>query len=548
MELFLQIGFLIIIASALALLLYTLRIPSVIAYILTGILAGYFGFKPASEDIDIMIELGIILLLFLAGLEIKLKGIVELGKKTLIIGEGHDIIMAVVSFILAFFVLKLNMLASFYLAIGLTLSSTIVVVKALTNRKELATPHGKILVGTMVLQDIIAMTALAVFSSLGTGTTILSGLGMMFLKGLIIFFVLIALGRFILPKVFYYAAQSIELLFLVALGWLFLGVSLSGFIGFSTTIGSFLAALAISDLPFSFEITDKVKGLRDFGILLFFLSVGFQLQITKALLLNWQFYMLIVFILLFTPFITSIVAGFLRFTKKEIFIMSTLPTQVSEFTLILITFGFSAGHLSLEIYSMITLVIVATIIFSSLIIENLNKIYKRIQHKIDFIEWKHAEHPPHLKKDLKNHIVIFGFGRLGQYIAEFYKKKKKDVLVVDWEPESMDAAKQLQCLHVFGDAGDSDLWEEIRLDKVDVVISTIGKNQEDDINLIKWMKQNNSKALKIAETNLSENARELYKKGADIVLVHDDLEWNDLKLYLKSNPAKRKKLKKIFEV
>ncbi|MBU89946.1 hypothetical protein CMO94_00260 [Candidatus Woesearchaeota archaeon] len=228
--------------------------------------------------------------------------------------------------------------------------------------------------------------------------------------------------------------------------------------------------------------------------------------------------------------------------------MSTLPTQVSEFTLILITFGFSAGHLSLEIYSMITLVIVATIIFSSLIIENLNKIYKRIQHKIDFIEWKHAEHPPHLKKDLKNHIVIFGFGRLGQYIAEFYKKKKKDVLVVDWEPESMDAAKQLQCLHVFGDAGDSDLWEEIRLDKVDVVISTIGKNQEDDINLIKWMKQNNSKALKIAETNLSENARELYKKGADIVLVHDDLEWNDLKLYLKSNPAKRKKLKKIFEV
>jgi len=313
----LQIGFLIIIASALALLLYTLRIPSVIAYILTGILAGYFGFKPASEDIDIMIELGIILLLFLAGLEIKLKGIVELGKKTLIIGEGHDIIMAVVSFILAFFVLKLNMLASFYLAIGLTLSSTIVVVKALTNRKELATPHGKILVGTMVLQDIIAMTALAVFSSLGTGTTILSGLGMMFLKGLIIFFVLIALGRFILPKVFYYAAQSIELLFLVALGWLFLGVSLSGFIGFSTTIGSFLAALAISDLPFSFEITDKVKGLRDFGILLFFLSVGFQLQITKALLLNWQFYMLIVFILLFTPFITSIVAGFLRFTKKK---------------------------------------------------------------------------------------------------------------------------------------------------------------------------------------------------------------------------------------
>ena len=546
MEIFLQIGILIAISSIIALLLNSIKVPPIISYILVGILAGYFGLKPESEDIKVMIELGIILLLFLAGLEIKLKGFLELGKKTLIVGEGHDVLMGVVGFILAFFVLKLDVLGSFYLAIGLALSSTIVVVKALTNRKELATPHGKILIGTMVLQDIVAMVSLAVFSSLGTEATILSGLGLMFLKGFLVFVSLLILGRYILPKVFYYAAKNIELVFLVALGWLFLGVGFSGLIGFSMTIGAFLAALAISDLPFSFEITDKVKGLRDFGIMLFFLSVGMQLQITNALFANWKFYMLIAFVLLFTPLITATITGFLRFTKKEIFIMSALPTQVSEFTLILMTFGFSAGHISLELYSMITLVIVITIMISSWIIENLNKIYKRIQHKIDFIEWDYAEHPQHIKRDLKNHIVIFGFGRLGQYIADFYRKKRKDVLVIDWQPESIEATKKVKCMHVFGDAGDSDLWDEIRLEKADVVISTIGKNQEDDVNMVRWMMQKNPKALKIFETNITENARELYKLGADVVLVHDDLEWNDLMLYLKSSEAKRKRLKKTF--
>jgi len=101
---------------------------------------------------------------------------------------------------------------------------------------------------------------------------------------------------------------------------------------------------------------------------------------------------------------------------------------------------------------------------------------------------------------------------------------------------------------VYGDAGDTDVWEEISLDKADAVISTIGENPEDDMRLIKWMKKHNPKALKIVETNDPKEARQLYKSGADIVLVQDYLEWNDLESYLKANSAKRKTLKKIFEV
>jgi len=546
--LFLQFGLLIIFASLLALVLNKLKIPPVISYIFAGLIGGIYGLRPGAEFVDIMIEIGIILLLFLAGLEIKLKDILKLGTKTLIVGEGHDLIMAMVGFVLAFFVLKLNTLASFYLAIGITLSSTIVVVKALTNRRELESPHGKILVGTMVLQDIVAMVSLAIFSSIGTEASLLKSVLFMAWKGVLIFFILFFIGKFILPKVFMYAAQSIELIFLAALAWLFAGVGLAGFAKFSTTIGAFLAGLAISDLPFSFEITDKAKGLRDFGILLFFLSVGLKLEITKAIFTNWHFYFLIVFVLLFTPFITAVITSFLRFTKREIFVMSLFPAEISEFTLILMTFGLTAGHLSSEVYSMITLIIIITIMISSVIIENVNKIYKKIEHKLDFLEWRHAKIPLHLKKEIKNHVVLFGFKRLGQYAAKFYRKRKKDVIVVDWTPQAIRAAKRLDCMIVYGDAGDTDVWEEVSLDKASAVISTIGENPEDDANLIKWMKKNNPKALKVVETNDPVEAKELYKLGADIVLVQDNLEWNDLELYLKASPSKRKKLKKIFEV
>jgi FlaA1/EpsC-like NDP-sugar epimerase len=352
----------------------------------------------------------------------------------------------------------------------------------------------------------------------------------------------------VLPEVFYYAAQSIELVFLVALAWCFAGVGLAGFASFSTSIGAFLAGFAISDLPFSFEIKDKAKGLRDFGILLFFLSVGLKLEITKAIFTNWHFYLLIAFVLFFTPVITAIITSMLRFTKREIFVMSLLPAEISEFTLIIVTFGLTAGHLSSEIYTMITLIIIITIMISSVVIENINKFYKAVENKIDFLEWRHAKIPEHLKKDLKKHVVLFGFKKLGQYAGKFYRDRNKEVIVVDWRPKAIRVAKRLGCMMVYGDAGDPDMWEEVSLSKASAVISTIGENISDDVNLIKYMKKHNPKALKIVETNHTKEAKLLYKLGADVVLVHDNLEWNDLELYLKANAAKRRKLKKIFKV
>ena len=543
MELFVEIGLLIGIAAVFALILNKLNAPPLIAYVLTGILAGYLGLRPESEVINAMIEIGIILLLFLAGLEIKLSGVLKVGKKALLVGEGHDLIMAIVGFIIAFFLFQFDVLASFYLAIGITLSSTIVVVKALTNRKEVASPHGKILVGTMILQDIAAMVALAVFSSIGTQSSLLWSIIFMFAKGVLIFLILYVAGRFILPKVFDYAATSLELLFLVALGWCFAGVGLSSFLGFSTAIGAFLAALAIADLPFSFEITDKVRGIRDFGILLLFLSVGLTLEITRATFSNWKIYLLIIFVLIFTPFITAVITGWLKFTKKEVFIMSMLPNQTSEFTLILVTFGLTAGHISTEIYTILTLVVIITITISSYLSENLNKMYKKFEHKLNFLEWKHAKLPEHLKKDLKNHVVIFGFGILGQKIAEYYKNKK-DVIVVEWRPELLKTAKRYKCMILYGDAGDPDVWEEVSLNKADVIISTIGENQEDDINLMKWVNKKNPKSLSIVDTNFKENMKQLYRLGADYVLVEDILEWNDLLEFLKTDARGRNKIRK----
>jgi Kef-type K+ transport system membrane component KefB len=546
MNLTIEIGLLIIISSIIAMLLHKLKIPPLISYVFTGIIASYFHLKLDENSINFMIELGIILLLFLAGLNIKLKNLFKLGKITLIIGEGHDLIMGGIGFIIAYFIMGLNTIASFYLAIGLTLSSTIVIMRALTNRKELASPHGKILLGTMILQNILAMSALAIFSTLEDSTSISYNLLLLLWKSSVIFFTLLIMGKYLLPRIFNYAAKSTELIYLIALAWCFTGVTLSGFFNFSLSIGAFIAGMVIADLPFSFEIIDKAKGLRDFGILIFFLSVGLKLQITKAILLNWHFYLLLCFVLFSTPIIFASITSFLKFTKKEIFIMSVIPAQMSEFTLILITFGLTINHISIELYSMITLIILITIMTSSWFIENLNKIYKKFEHKLDFLEWYHIQKPVNKTKDLKNHVAILGFGKLGQYIAKYYIKKKIDVVVVDWRPELIKTARTLKCIIVYGDAGDSDLWEEIKLNKAQTIISTIGQNQEDDLALLKWLRKNNHKILKIVETNVPKDGRELYKNGADIVLFHDKLEWNYLKKHL--SIKNKKKLPNLFKI
>ncbi len=541
-EFLFQIGLLLIIIAVIAILLRFVKQPPIVAYLLTGLIVSYFGFKPDTHVLELVAEIGIILLLFLAGLEVKLKEFLALGPKTLMVGEGHDFLMGALGFILAFFLLKVGVLASFYLAICLTLSSTIVVVKALNARKELEAPHGKILMGTMILQDIVAMVALAIFTSLDKGGSLPKTIGLTLGKAVLVFFIMYFLGKWVLPRVFMFAAQSVELIFILGLAWCFTGVIVAHFLSFSMEIGAFLAGMSISELPFSFEITDKARSLQDFGLLLFFVTVGLQVNISVATFTNWKLYALLGFVIVTTPIVTGLISSYLGFLKKETFLLSMMPVQVSEFSLVLIAIGKKLGHVSDELFTIVTVITIITIVLSSGVVANIGGIYKRLEHWLDFLEWKVVKKARDTEEKLEGHVVILGFGSLGESIARYFKKQRKKVVIVDWRPEVMKIAKKLQCKMLYGDAGDPDIWEQLRFDKAHAVISTIGNNQDDDINIIRWLKKRKFQGIAVGETNFPWEVKQLYKAGYDFVLVQDDAEWLVLQDYLKRSPAQRRSM------
>jgi len=540
-----NLGLLIIIAAALSLILKKINQPPLVAYLVTGILAASLGLGLTEEYTDLIIEIGIVLLLFIAGLEIKLKDIVKLGKKTFIIGEGHDILMAIVGFIIALFCMKIGTLAAIYVAIGVTLSSTIVVVKALTQRKELASPHGKILVGTMVLQDLVAMLFLAIVTGLDSGANLFANIGITLFKIALLVMILYIAGKLFMSVLFNYAARRIELVFVIGLAWCFAGVALAHLFHVSIAIGAFIAGIAISHLPFTFELTDKMRALQDFGIMLFFISVGTKVQLSGAFFTSPWFYVLTLFVFLFTPLVTGCIGSYLAFTKKETFIMSLMPTQISEFTLIILAVGVDLGHITGELFSMLTLIVIITIAASSSYLTFLNMFYKKVEKKIGFLEWHvHGTHHKR-KKDLKDHVVIIGFKRLGQEIAHFYKEgTAHDIVVIEWHPELIKKAEKMKLQVVYGDAGDSDLWEEMSLQKAHFIVNTIGNNQEDDMHMLAWLKEKDSNAFVVVETNNEQEAKESYNAGADFVLVHDHLEFMHIKHHIFTKLKIKKKKKK----
>ncbi len=540
-ELVVQLGLLFVVATALAILARILRQPPLVGYIFTGLLLGWVGVQIGSskELIDVVSEIGIVLLLFVVGLEINLKKFLQSGKHTFLVGEGHDITMGAISLLLAHFVLGLDWIASAYVAIAVTLASTIVVVKTLTERKEIEAPHGRILIGMMVLQDILAMIALAVFTGLAAGGNPFIATGMTLVKAVGLFLVMAFLGKQLMTRFFDLVSDHIELIFFTGLSWCFAGVLIADYLEFSIAIGAFLAGMSIAHLPFAFEIADKTRALRDFGLFLFFFAVGATAKITPKLFIHPAFIVLTLLVLVGTPLITALITSFLRYEKKQSFLMATMPVQVSEFSLVLMAIGVKLGHVSEELFSIITAITILTIIVSSGIHSNIGSLYGKLEPHLKILEWRIPRKMRELEKKYQNHVVLLGAGDLAYHIAEYFiKKKKVPVVVVDWDPGRIKRIKRLGAETLYGDAGDPDVWEEVGADKAKIIISTIGPNQQDDINMYRWVKKRNKKAVMIGESNVPAEVKELERLGFDYVLWQDHSEWDTIRNWLEKKVGK----------
>ena len=499
-----------------------LKQPPILAYILTGIILGPLTLIHINdaEAMRSLAEIGITLLLFMLGLELRFSELKSVGKISIITGIGQIVFTTVIGFLIATF-LGFSPIASFYIAIALTFSSTIIIVKLLSDKRDLNSLYGKISVGFLLVQDFVAIIALIFLSGFSTGNNVsYNDFLIIILKAVVLFGWVILLSKKLLPYLINKIAHSSETLFLFSLAWAFgiAAVVSSPAIGFSIEIGGFLAGLALANSYESYQIITKIRPLRDFFITIFFVTLGMGLLISDFSTILIPGIILSLFVLIGNPLIVMILMGLLGYKKRTGFLAGLTVAQISEFSLIVMFMGNRIGHVSDQHVALITFVGAITFVISTYMILNGNLLYKILSPYLGIFEREGVREKNLKTKDFKNHVVLVGVRRMGEGILEALLKNKEDVVVVDFDPDIIERLKEERVESFFGDIADSEIQELASLDKARLVISTVS-DIEDNLILLQSLR-NIKKKPKIVMLALEKHeAQELYSQGADYVVV-----------------------------
>lgn len=525
---FLELASVLVVATICGVVAKALKQPLILAYIFTGVLVSILGLFAGVESsiLDLLSSLGIAFLLFLIGVELQLSDLKYVGRAALLTGVGQIVFTALVGFVLIS-VLGFSQISSLYMAIAVTFSSTVIIIKLLGEKHDLQSLYGKIAVGYLLVQDFVAVVALMFLSAFGGETPpdfwVIFGI---FLKGFILLgFVYIA-SKTILKWLFSLTSQSVELLFVSAIAWAFLVSALGALAGFSIAIGAFLAGLAIASSPYRIQISARVRPLRDFFIIIFFIILGASFSIGQAQVLISHILMLALFILLGKPLLMFAIMITLGFRNRTAFLASITGAQISEFSLIILASGAALGHVQAEAVSLLAAVGIATMALSSYLILYGDKIYRRFEKWFAKL-FPESHHDPYVvnRETLASHVILVGAEQMGWDILKFLNGKirdKKQIVVVDFNPEIINSLRASGFNAVFGDIGDPEVLEELEFGRAKLVIITdpdIGDNEH----LIRFAKGKNFKGPIISTSYWTHDAVKLYEGGADYVVVPEEV-------------------------
>ena len=417
MEVFVELSLIITITTLVSFIMKQLKQPLVVGYILSGILVGplFLNLLHSTDVIEVFSKLGISILLFIVGLHMNPKIVKEVGSVSLITGVGQVLFTSFFGFILAV-LLGLDTVAAMYVAIALTFSSTIIILKLLSDKGDVHSLYGRISVGFLLVQDIIATLILIIVSSVaGAGDMPLSfTLFSVLMKGAFILISLELIKKLVLPKLLEAASDNSELLFIFSLTWGLGCAALFYVLGLSVEIGALISGVVLSSSIYAEEIGSRLRPLRDFFIVLFFVLLGASMTLNSGFTLVLPVLVLSLFVLIGNPIIVVIIMNLLGYHKKTGFQAGLTVAQISEFSLILATLGFNVGHINQEILTMITLVGLITISGSTYLILYSDKIYTLIEKYLSFLELR-KNNQSSTGKYAKVDTFIFGFNRVGTH-------------------------------------------------------------------------------------------------------------------------------------
>ncbi len=496
-----------------------LKQPLIISYILMGILIGpILGLLHDMSVVTILAEIGIVFLLFIVGIELDLKRLKDVGSMATI----GAVIQMVLSFLLGFEVFRIlgfSTMVSAFAGIVILFSSTMVVIKLLADKAQLDTLHGRIVIGTLLVQDIVAVVILSIIGSSGGDFSILSLL-MSVGIGLLVFVVAYAFSKIIFPKIFKFAASSQELFFLLSISTCFLFAFLFSQIGLSLAIGAFVAGIMLGNLPYNVEIISKVKNLRDFFSTIFFVSMGAKLTFSALQGFTLPFIFLLLLTVFFAPLMTFITTIAFGYNRKVAFLSAISLSQVSEFALIAVALGVTKGHIGPEFLSLTILVTLASITVTAYYMKYEDKLYRFLLPVLKIIDniFPTKKSFSHYTNTHDFNTVLVGYDRIGYSVFKTLRKLHKKTIIVDYNPDIITSLIKQKVPCLYGDIADDEVFKELHLQKAKLIISTI-PNHKDTLLLLKRIRRINKDAKIIVTAYVVDEALHFYDAGADYVIL-----------------------------
>ncbi len=472
---FAQLAVILALAVAAGALAVALRQPLIIAFIVVGVIVGpaAFGWVTTSDQIDLLAQVGVALLLFLVGLKLDVHLIRNVGPVALVTGTVQVIVTAAVGFGIAL-ALGLGSTPALYVAAAVAFSSTIIIVKLLSDLHEFEQLHGRIAVGILIVQDIVvilAMVALATFGqSEGALTDEVAGL----VARSVGFFVgIVAITRLVLPRLLDRLARSPELLVLFGIAWAVAVAAGADWIGLNKEVGAFVAGLALASTPYREAVGARLVTLRDFLLLFFFIDLGARLQFSDIGSQIVPAIVLSAVVLLIKPFIVLVVMGRLGYCTRVSLRTGLTLGQISEFSLILAALGLKLGHIGGSTVALITAVGVITISISTYVIVYSQRIYGYLAPWARVFERPHPTHGEESDATLEYDAIVFGVGRFGSSIIEPLTRAGRRVLAVDFDPHALAQLREHGVDVLYGDAEEPAFITALPLASTRAVLSTI---------------------------------------------------------------------------
>ncbi len=524
-------------------LIHYLKQPLIMAYLLAGVVISVIAvINPEhSLPLSFLPDLGIAFVLFFIGMELDLRSLKSLGWPIVVSCLVQIVIASIVGYSISS-MFGFSQTDSLYLGIGLSFSSTIVVIKMLLERKDISSLYGKLSLGVLLLEDLVAIIlimALTVGSSfLNLGLQESFPLITLLGKAVLLFVLSLVLSRWVLGWVLKAVAENGELLFLTSLAWCFGFVALSEFLGFSLTIGAFLAGMALATSPYHYQIQGKVKPLRDFFVAVFFIYLGSEVQFTNIAHTMPIILLFIAYATIVKPILFLLLFGAYGFKKHTIFQAALNLSPISEFSLIIAAMGVKLGVVSQDVLSIMALVGVITIMLSSAMISSSKIIYSVLQPVVGFFVRgklnKTEESLAQSEHVLEDHVVVIGAHRVGGQLVEYVKREKINHIVLDLNPRIIEELIDRGITAIYGDIGDPEIIDILKLEDARVVIST-SQNKEDNLHLLSETKRRRIHCPVIVRATSAEEAKVLYKAGADFVILPEILSGDFLAELLKTH-------------